>query len=411
MLLVHPRLWLLASILFLPSLAQAESNWPRWRGPHENGHTTDKNIPTEWSNGTLTYKVPLKGIGQSSPVIWGEKVFMTAALDAGKQRVVFCLDRNTGKQLWEQVAWTGEPEPSHIMNGWASATCVTDGEMVYAFFGLGGLHAYTVDGKHVWTRDLGHFKSPWGVSACPILVGDLLIQNCDSEEDANICALNKKTGESVWKTERPNNRGWSTPIVVKEGIRTEVIVNGHSGVYSYDAPTGKVYWYCKSFNGRGEPTVTPAGGLLCVINGLSGDAYAIKPGGLGDVTGTHMAWHTPRKTGRDCPSPIVIDDTMLVMDMKGVLTCYQPSTGKELWKERVSGNFSASPIAANGNAYFIDEAGTTHVIKPGEKMTIVASNKIEGAPGELFRASPTPSEGQLFLRSTTHLYVVGKRQK
>ncbi|MBL8827646.1 MAG: PQQ-binding-like beta-propeller repeat protein [Planctomycetaceae bacterium] len=411
MLLVHPRVWLLASILLLPQLVQAESNWPRWRGPHQNGHTTDRNIPTEWSTGTLTYKAPLPGIGQSTPVIWGDKVFLTTALDAGKQRVVFCADRNSGKILWQQVAWTGEPEKSHIMNGWASATCVTDGEMVYAFFGLGGLHAYTVDGKHVWSRDLGTFVSPWGVSACPILVDDLLIQNCDSEEDANICGINKKTGEVMWKTQRPNNRGWSTPTVVTVGDHQEAVVNGHSGVFAYEPKTGQQLWFCKSFNGRGEPTVTPAGDLLCVINGLSGDAYAIKPGGSGDVTASHMAWHTPRKTGRDCPSPIVIDDYMLVMDMKGVLTCYQPSTGKELWKERIGGNFSASPIAANGSAYFIDEAGTTYVIKPGEKMTIVATNKIEGAAGELFRASPTPSEGQLFLRSTTNLYVVGKRQK
>ena len=392
------------------SLFAADTNWPRWRGPLENGHYTDANLPSVWTNSDVTWKATLKGSGQSTPIIWGDRIFLTTALDSGKQRVVFCLDRNTGKQLWEHTPWTGEPEKVHIMNGWASPTCTTDGEMVYAFFGIGGLHAYTVDGKLVWSRDLGKFVSPWGVSSCPILVGDMLIQNCDSEENAYITGIDKKTGKTVWSTTRPNNRGWSTPIVVDVEGHQEVVVNGHSGVFAYSPKDGRELWFCKSFNGRGEPTVTPAGNLLCVVNGLSGDIYAIKPGGSGDVTKSHMAWHTPRKGARDCPSPIVIGDMMMVMDMKGVLTGYQPSTGKELWKHRIGGNFSASPIAANGLAYFVSEAGVTYVVRPGDEPQVVAENKIEGALDEIFRATPTPSEGQLFIRSTSVLYCIGKRK-
>ncbi len=391
-------------------VADAGPNWPRWRGPLENGHSTEVGLPVKFEAADIVSTVPLKGIGQSSPVVWGEKVFMTAALEKGKQRVVFCLDRATGKTLWEHVAWTGEPEPSHIMNGWASATCVTDGEMVFAFFGKGGLHAYTVDGKPVWSKDLGTFESPWGVASCPIVVGDLLVQAGDSEKDAFIAAFDTKTGKQVWSTPRPNKRGWSTPIVVEVAGHKEIVINGNDGVMAYDPQTGKQLWFCKSFAGRGEPTVTPAAGLLCTVNGLSGDVYAIKPGGSGDVTATHMAWHTPRKGNRDCPSPIVIGDYMLVMDMKGIVTCYQPSSGKELWKHRIGGNFSASPIAANGLAYFIGEDGTVVVIKPGDVAEVVAESRIKGADGELFRASITPCEGQLLIRSTTNLYVVGKRK-
>lgn len=391
-------------------IADAGPNWPRWRGPLENGHSTEVGLPVKFEAADIVSSVPLKGIGQSSPVVWGEKVFMTAALDKGKQRVVFCLDRATGKTLWEHVAWTGEPEPSHIMNGWASATCATDGEMVVAFFGKGGLHGYTTDGKHVWSKDLGTFESPWGVASCPIIVGNLLVQAGDSEKDAFIAAFDTKTGKQVWSTPRPNKRGWSTPIVVEVDGHKEIVVNGNDGVMAYDPQTGKQLWFCKSFAGRGEPTVTPAGGLLCTVNGLSGDVYAIKPGGSGDVTATHMAWHTPRKGNRDCPSPIVIGDYMLVMDMKGIVTCYQPSSGKELWKHRIGGNFSASPIAANGLAYFIGEDGAVVVIKPGAQPEVVAENRIKGADGELFRASITPCEGQLLIRSTTTLYVVGKRK-
>ena len=392
------------------TLAQAESNWPRWRGPLENGHSTETNIPTQWDTSKVTWKVPLPGVGQSSPVVWGERIFLTTALEKGKQRVVMALDRNSGKILWQHTAWTGEPEPVHIMNGWASATCCTDGEIVVAFFGVGGIHGYTVDGKHLWSRDLGPFKSPWGTSACPVMVGDLVIQNGDSEENSFIGAYDKRTGKPVWSTPRPNNRGWSTPILVQAGDHQELVVNGHSGVYAYNPATGKELWFCKSFNGRGEPTVTPAGELLCVVNGLAGDVYAIRPGGSGDVTKSHMAWHTPRKGARDCPSPIVIGNYMLVMDMKGVLTCYDPRDGKELWKHRVGGNFSASPIAAGGLAYFISEAGVTHVFAPGPEPKEVARNELSPAPEEIFRSSPTPSEGQLLLRSDHVLYCIGQRK-
>lgn len=395
----------------ISGLANAESNWPGWRGPQADGHSTETNLPVKWDATQVAWKTKLHGKGQSSPVVWGEKIFLTSELERGKQRLVMCLDRATGKVLWEQVAWTGEPEPTHEMNGWASATCATDGELVFAFFGRGGLHAYTVDGKHVWSRDLGRFEGPWGTSSCPILVGNLVIQNGDSEADAFIAAFDKHTGKTVWSTPRPNNRGWSTPIAVSVNGHQEVAVNGHAGVRAYDPQTGKELWFCKSFNGRGEPTVTPANGVLCTVNGLAGDIYAIKPGGNGDVTKTHMAWHTPRKGNRDCPSPIVIGDSMLVMDMKGIVTSYQPSTGKELAKQRIGGNFSASPIAANGLAYFISESGVTHVIRPGDQPEVVAENKLDASQEEIFRSSITPCEGQLLIRSTDVLYAIGKRTR
>ncbi len=390
--------------------AHAETNWPRWRGPHENGHSDDTQVPVKWSSANVAWKATLKGIGQSSPIVWGERIYMTSALENGKQRLVFCLDRKTGKPLWEHVAWTGTPEESHKMNGWASATCVTDGEVVIAFFGRGGLHGYTVDGKHLWSRDLGQFKSPWGVASCPMIYGDLVVQNGDSEENAFITGIDKRTGKTVWSTSRPENRGWSTPILVETSGRQELVINGHSGVFAYAPKDGQQLWFCKSFSGRGEPTVTPApGGVLCVLNGLSGDTYAIRPGGAGDVTSSHMAWHTPRKTGRDCPSPIVIGNQMLAMDMKGVLTAYDTNDGKEVWKHRVGGNFSASPIAANGLAYFIAEDGKTVVVKPGAEPNIVAENELRSADDEIFRASLTPHDHQLLIRSTYVLYCVGQK--
>jgi hypothetical protein len=248
------------------------------------------------------------------------------------------------------------------------------------------------------------------VAACPILVGDLVIQNGDSDLDAFIMGLDKRTGKTAWRTQRPDNRGWSTPIVVEAAGRQEVVLNGHTGLFAYNPETGKELWYCKGFNGRGEPTVTPVDGLLCAVNGLSGDIYAVKPGGNGDVTKSRMAWHTPRKGGRDTPSPIVIDHYITVVDMKGVATCYDSKGGAVLWKERIGEHFSSSPFAAGGLAYFQGEAGVTTVLRPGPKLEIVAKNTVDPTDEEIFRASLTPCEGQLFSRSNLKLYCIGQRR-
>jgi outer membrane protein assembly factor BamB len=390
--------------------AAAESNWPTWRGPHGNGHSTQTGFPVEWSADSVVWKTPTKGLGQSSPVVWGERIFLTAALENGRQRLVFAVNRNDGKILWEQVAWTGAPEPSHKMNGWASATCATDGERVYAFFGRGGgLHCYSVEGEHLWSTGLGEFASPWGTAACPLIVGDLVIQNCDSEKEAALVALDKKTGAIAWKTKRDDFRGWSSPILIRAGDRAELVLNGHSGVRAYHPADGKELWFCKSFNGRGEPTATPAGGLLILVNGLKGDMYAVRPGGNGDVTKSSMMWHTPRASGRDLPSPIAIDNQLLVMSMQGILTGYDTG-GKELWTGRVGGNFSASPVAFQGLAVFLSEDGTAVVVKPADRLDIVARNTVGAAANEIFRASITPSAGQLFIRSDRVLYAVGSRK-
>ncbi len=399
-----------AAPLLIASAAWAEANWPRWRGPHQNGHTTETNLPVKWSAEDIVWKTELPGIGQSSPIIWGDRIFLTAELGKGQERLVFCVSRTSGKILWRQTAWKGTPEKSHVMNGWASATCVTDGQIVVAFFGIGGLHAYSVDGKPLWSLDLGSFEGPWGVAACPVIVDDLVIQNCDADASANLVAFDKRTGNEVWRTKRRDYRGWSTPIVVDAGQRRELVLNGHEGVQAYDPATGRELWFCSSAVGRGEPTVTPAGDLLCVVNGLKGGKiYAVRPGGEGDVSETHRAWATPRQGARDCPSPIVVGDTMIVTDMDGVATCYDTKDGRIYWKERLGGKYSGSPIAAGGLVYFLNEAGVTIVIKPGPKLEKVAENSLPAARSELFRASLTPSQGQLFVRSTSVLYCIGSK--
>jgi len=388
-----------------------EAEWPRWRGPKGDGHSAEKDLPIQWTEKNVVWKAKLKGEGQSSPIIWGERIFLTSALDKGKQRLVFCVDRKTGNILWENIAWTGTPEPSHAMNGWASSTCVTDGERVYASFGKAGTHCYTVDGKHVWSRELGEFRSKTkrGTASSPILVDNVLVVNGDSESDPFLFGLDKLTGETLWKTDRPAREGYSSPIVVTANGRQEVVLNGDPFVAGYDPKSGKQLWFCKSFAPRGEPTVTFADGLVYVVNGQPGDVYTVRPGGSGNVTSTHMAWHTPRKLGRDQPSPIVAGGYLLVSNMEGVLICYDAKEGKELWKERMTtSKITAAPVAADGNLYWLDEAGQTTVLQPGPEMKVVARNTLNPGSGEIFRAMPTPSMGQFFIRSDKVLYCIRK---
>jgi len=411
MILTGKRIFLtcLAGIAFwllMGGELSAESNWPRWRGPSGDGQSTLTNLPVRWNADSVAWKAPLKGIGQSSPIVWGDRIFLTSALEEGRQRVVFCIDARDGSLAWEQIAWTGEPEKIHQMNSWASATCATDGEIVVAFFGKGGLHAYALDGKHLWSRDLGPFDGPWGTAACPVIVGDLVIQNGDADVNAFVMGLDKRTGKTIWTTPRFNSRGWSTPILVEADGHPELVLNGHNGVTAYEPATGKEIWFCKSFNGRGEPTVTPAGTVLCAVNGNAGDIYAIVPGGTGDVTETRMAWHTPRRGGRDIPSPIVIDHFIVVVDMKGIATCYDSQDGRELWKERICDAISSSPIASGGLAYFQDEQGQTVILKPGPQVDVVARNSLGTHDGEIFRATLAPLDGKLLSRSTKVLYCI-----
>lgn len=413
--LLFPSLWLLSLALLLstdPLPAKAEGNWPRWRGPLENGHSLDQHLPIQWDRTHIRWKTALTGQGQSSPVIWNEKVFLTSARNEGRQRVVLCFDRSNGTLLWERTAWTGDSGLTHLTNGHASATCVTDGEFLYAFFGMGGLHCYTTDGQHVWSRDLGNFTGPWGTASSPVLVGNMVIQNCDADANSYLIAMNKLTGETIWQTTRDDFRGWSTPILIaSDHSAGELVLNGHSGVRAYDPQNGMELWLCKSFEGRGTPTVTLANGLLHVVNGLRGDIYAIRLGGQGDVTETHIAWHSFRRS-RDIASPIIIGNYMLVMSMRGgILANYSSDNGQELWKQRIgtTAHFFASPIAYQGLAFFLSEEGETFVVKPGDALETVARNPVRTNENELFRASIAPSNGQLFMRSDQFLYCIGTR--
>ena len=227
------------------SICQAETNWSQWRGSGGDGLSNASDVPQIFSAENLIWKTEIPGVGQSSPVFWEQMVYITSATDNGANRIVVAINRTSGKIAWQTSVWTGKPEETHSMNNRASSTCATDGNSVVAFFGKGGLHSLNAKtGRILWSKDLGTFEGPWGTGASPVIVDDLVIQNCDADNESSLMAFDLKTGKIVWQTSRETIRGWSTPIVFQGTDRKELILNGHSKVVSYNPVTGDVYWEC-----------------------------------------------------------------------------------------------------------------------------------------------------------------------
>jgi outer membrane protein assembly factor BamB len=399
---------ILAICLSLCESAGAAESWSRFRGPAGTGHYSGPALPTKWGPENVLWRVEIKGEGHSSPCSWQQRIFLTSATDQARTRLVLALDSRDGRRLWEKTISCASPEKTHRLNSFATPTCATDGERIVAFFANAGIHCFNLDGKPLWSQSLGEFAGPWGIAASPVLVGDRVIQNCDAQGASFLAGLDAKTGKIVWRTPRTDKPmgGWSTPVTIRTGARTEVILNSQSGVDAYDPATGKPLWHCRGFGGRGEPAPDYAHGMLFVLNGNPGDVYAVRPGGSGEVSDTHRVWHTPRKRIRDVSSPIVVGKYLFAIDMKGLATTYDATSGAELWSQRIAGAFTASPVEASGLIYLNDEAGQTLVIRPGPKLDLLARNSLGDHSDELFRASLAPIDGRIYFRSSRALYCV-----
>lgn len=414
--LLSPLIALKIGISTVASTAlYAEDNWTQFRGPTGRGHTADKDVATEWSADSVKWTAELKGSGQSSPVNWGDKLFLTSAAQDGSERYVFCLDRKDGSLIWEKTIASPHTETPHKMNSFATPSCVTDGQRVVAFFGPAGIHAFDLDGKQLWSHQLGDFPGPFGVAASPVIIDGKVIQNCDAEGPSPLIAFDAASGEKLWQTERDEKPkgGWSTPILIETADgKEEMILNGEFGVRGYDPVSGKELWFCEGFNGRGSPTPDFDGETLFVVNGKPGDTYAVIPGGSGDVTKTHRKWHAERRGGRDIPSPAVVDGYVTIASMSGITSCYDADTGEVLWTERLGDGIeiAGAPLVANGLVYFqVVYGGDTIVVRPGKELDIVARNSVGAKGDEIFRASLVPIQGELFVRSGSVLYCIGNK--
>ncbi|MDH4063255.1 MAG: PQQ-binding-like beta-propeller repeat protein [Acidobacteriota bacterium] len=418
----------------------AGSDWPNWRGPLSSGVSPDTGVPLRWTAvENIVWKAPLAGVGVSSPIVAGDRVFVTSQIGAGRRQpgshprlaqgggaagageralaavqgadtlfVVQAFDRKTGALAWEhRTPAVGQLPGVHDKHNMASPSPVSDGRTVFAWFATGQIMALGPDGTVVWQRHLGQEIAPfdinWGHSSSPVLHGNLLILLCDHAPASYLLALDKTTGRQVWKADRGRGRSsYSTPIVVEVDGRPEVIVNSSERVDAYDARDGALLWHVGGSNSFPIPVPSFEDGILYMSRGYrSGPYMAVRAGGRGDVSRTHVLWEVP--TGAPYVSSLIqYRGRVFMANDVGVLTVIDAKTGRRLWQERTAGVFSASPVAADGRVYFLSETGETVVVS-AENPAIIATNDL----GDRALASPAIADGRLFIRTDGFLYAVG----
>ncbi len=393
--------------MILPD-GEANRYWPSWRGPTGQGLARGEGYPDTWSaTRNVQWQVQVPGRGNSSPIVWADRIFLTTARDGGKRPSVLCYRRSDGKLLWESSLPAGEPGRVYWKNSHASGTPATDGERVYASFGNLGLAAVDFQGKVVWRHSLGPIQNYHGSAGSPVLYRDRVFLYEDQRHGAFVAAFDKRTGETLWKTERKASVGWGTPIVIRAGGRDELIVSSQQRVTAYDPDSGKALWHCDGNLAEVIPTPVVGHGLVFCVSGRAGPTLAIRPGGSGNVTRTHVAWKQS-KGASFVPSPLLYGDLLYqVNDMVSVATCYQAATGEVLWQGRLgepkSEGFSSSPVAVDGKVFLTNDAGETFVLKAGRQFELLRVNRLE-AP---VLASPALVDGHWYFRTDRHLMAIG----
>jgi hypothetical protein len=424
----------------------AADDWPQWRGPRGTGVSAEKGLPTRWDKDTIAWKARLGGLGVSSPVVAEDRVFITSQVGRGARRpgthptlargeegkaekplggahagaegdakqvdfLVEAFRRKDGRRLWQfRFPAQGDLPAVHDKHNLASPSPVTDGERVYAWFGTGQLVALDADdGMPLWqrnlARDFGPFEITWGHGSSPALYGGLLFLLCDHDPASYLLALDKKTGKQRWRVNRGKGlRSHSTPTVVRGPRGDELIVNSSERIDAYDPRTGQPLWHAGEPNRFPIPVPAHHDGVLYTSRGYrSGPYMAIRTGGRGDVSKSHVQWTVP--TGAPYVSSLLYYDGLVYMASDaGIVTAVEPDTGAKVWQERVPGIFTASPVAADGKVYLLSETGDAIVLKAGRQPVVLERNAL----GYRMVASPAVSDGQFFIRTDDHLLAVGK---
>jgi outer membrane protein assembly factor BamB len=425
----------LTSTLVCSALAAEE--WPGWRGPRLDGTSLEKNLPLHWTaTDNIAWKTPVPGVGHSSPVVVGNSVFVTSCLLESKERLLFAFDRHTGKELWRRVVFVSPLEPKHQLNSFASSTPASDGHHVYvAFLRIRPrkpgedyprnpreksrlpdevvaemvVSAYAMDGALTWQKAVGQFYSPHGFCSPPILYKDLLIVNGDQDAEAYLAALDKTTGELRWKADRPHRtRSYCAPLIVRAAGKMQMVLCGSETVTSYDPDTGHLWWLIDGPTEQFVASPVYTDNVFFITAGFpTYHNMGIRPDGTGNVTHSHVLWHekdVPARKASYVPSPIAHNKWFFVVSDQGFMSCLEATTGKRLWMEKLGDHHSASPVLADGHIYATDDEGITHLVVAGPRFELLATNPL----GEKCFASPAISGGKIFLRTTGHLWCLGK---
>jgi outer membrane protein assembly factor BamB len=435
---------LVAGLLATTSLSAQQ--WPSFRGANAAGVADGRPTATKWNVSTgenVVWKTPVPGVAVSSPIVWGDRVFISTAVSSDPNQGIrtglygdvepvtdqskhtwqlIALDKKTGKVVWDRVAHEGSPKTKrHPKSSQASPTPVTDGRHVIVSFGSEGLYAYDFDGKQLWQQDLGvlnagWFFDPdyeWGVGSSPIIYKNMVIVQCDIQKNSFLAAFDVETGKPVWRTTRDEIPSWSTPTIFESSGRAELVTQATTFTRGYDPENGKELWRLSGNSEITIPTPIVGPGFIIVTNGYRGvqPIYAIKPGASGDITlkgdetkSDYIAWSTKRG-GPYIPTPVIYGEQLYTLN-NGVLAAYNLTTGERIYQERLGGTggaFSASPIAADGKLYLSSEDGDVFVVKAGPKYELLAKNSI----GEVIMATPAVSEGLLIVRGLKNVYAIG----
>ena len=430
-------------LVLIAAVSVSANDWPHWRGPSATGVAAPSPLPSTWSaRENLAWQTPLAGAGVSSPIVYANRVFVSSQIGDGRRRdgrhptltqggdpatageatlrrrsgaevgfIVEAFDRSSGKRLWiHEMAAAGELPPVHDKHNLSSASPVTDGERVYAWYGTGQLVALdAATGKPVWSKNLvkeyGSYDLQWGHASSPALYQDSLILLSYHPGKPYLLSLDKRTGTVKWKVDKAAGvESYSSPIAVQGPSGPELIVNSSIGVESFDPGTGKSLWTYPEVNRFPIPVSMVDGGMLFLSRGYRSSPFmAIRLGGRGDITNTHVAWRVP--TGGPYVSSLVHYQGVIYMSTdNGIVSAFDAKNGERLFQERVGGTFSASPIAGDGKVYFVSEGGETIVIKAGRSFELIARNKLDGH----FVASPAAGSGRIFLRADDRVFAVGK---
>lgn len=382
--------------------------WPRWRGPSGQGIVSGAGYPDRWSaTDNVVWRTPIEGRGNSSPIVWEDRIFLTAGRSGGRELYVLAFSRADGSLLWETDVAPGNAERVHEKNGPASATPTTDGERVYVSMGSRGLVALDLEGNILWHTEVGRIDNYHGPAGSPLLHGDRLFIYQDQQPAGFVAAYDTATGDEVWRTAREATVGWGTPVLIRAGGREELVVSSSRTVNSYDPATGAELWRCEGNNFEVIPTPVVEAGLVFCTSGRAGPTLAIRPGGSGNVTDSHVAWTTARGSPF-VPSPLAIDGRLYTInDMASIVTAFRAATGEVLWQGRlgraVREGFSASPIYVDGKVFFTNDDGTTFVLRAGDEFDLLHTNDI----GARTLASPALVDGYWYMRTEDALIAVG----
>jgi outer membrane protein assembly factor BamB len=437
---MRQRLILAVLILLIAcsTLSRAE-NWPGWRGPRGDGTSRETTLPTEWDGTTgknIRWKVKIPGRGHSSPVVWEDRVFLTTCLGGdekvapgegpSQERLLLCLDRHTGKTLWQRTVLNSKLETRHTLNSHATSTPATDGKWVFAtFLAIDGhtipapnvgnerpvtpgeivVAAYDLDGNEQWQVKVGEFISAHGFCSNPVLFEDLVIVNGDHDGDSYIVALDRDTGKVRWRVKRDHGiRSYVTPIIRELAGKTQMVLCGSQSVTSYDPRSGSRHWSMEGPTEQFVASMVDDGKLVYLTCGFpEHHIVAIRPDGRGDVTDTHVVWRTERGAAY-VPSPIMVGPHLVLVTDNGIASCFEAATGERYWMERIGTRFSASPVSAGGLVYFVADQGITTILRPGATLEKLAECPL----GEDVSSSPAVSQGCLFIRGHEHLYCIGE---